>query len=424
MLKILDHVYFWLAIVFLASLIFDIRFIVSVSTILLMGNAVLYHRVESGRWWNKSFLNWFTLGCFLYFFFQMLSLLFAKDIHNGILQWQTNLGLIALPVAVFYSSAVNRKSWGGMMKWYIIILLFATIYALAHACTLYLHDHNPSVFFYHPLVHIYLGNAIQFSILVFVGILFLVDEYSSRVNLKNPLWTILLLIYFSGFLFLLTSKLIIAIYFVYIIYILTLEEKILSKRPYRFTAAAVIALIIAVILTSNNPLKKRIVQEQHGSIAFIRQDKFDPGDYFTGVQFRLISWRFVYEILNEKHQWLMGVNIGDAQDILDKKYKDENMFTGGSPGNKTGYIGYHTHNQFLQALLETGILGLLAFMIICAGLVRLALKLKNASLIVLITLLLCNCFTDALLKTQYGIILFVFFPLFMYKGTEQEIPAD
>jgi O-antigen ligase len=389
-----------------------------------MGNAVLYCRAESGRWWNKFFMDWLTLGCFLYFFLQTLSLLFAENMHDGMLQWRTNLGLIALPVAVLYSNAVNRKSWGRVMKWYIVILLLATIYALAHACALYVDSHNPSVFFYHPLVQIYLGNAIQFSILVFVGILFLVNEYSSRVNLKNPLLIVLLLIYFSIFLFLLTSKLIIAIYFVYIIYILTLEGKILKKRSLRFSAAAIIALIIAVILTSNNPLKKRIMQEQHGSIAFIRQDKFDPGDYFTGIQFRLISWRFVYEILNKKHQWLMGVNIGDAQDILNEKYKNENMFTGGSPGNETGYIGYHTHNQFLQALLETGILGLLAFMIVCAGLIRLALKSKNTSLVVLTILLLCNCFTDAPLKTQYGIILFVFFPLFMYKGTQKGAPED
>jgi O-antigen ligase len=97
------------------------------------------------------------------------------------------------------------------------------------------------------------------------------------------------------------------------------------------------------------------------------------------------------------------------------------MFTGGSPEDKNGFIGYHTHNQFLQALLETGIPGLAAFIIICAGLIRLAVKSGNKSMVVLTILLLCYCFSDAVLKTQYGIILFVFFPLFLYKGQQDVI---
>ena len=48
------------------------------------------------------------------------------------------------------------------------------------------------------------------------------------------------------------------------------------------------------------------------------------------------------------------------------------MFIGGAPENKTGFLGYHTHNQFLQAVLETGVFGLAFFIIACAGLISLA----------------------------------------------------
>ena len=424
MRKVLDLVNFWLIMVFFVSLICDIRILVSISTILLALNAVVYHRVDKGKWWNKSFLIWFTLGCFLYFIIQTLTLTFTINVSNGFLNWQTNLGLIALPVAVFYSNWINHQSMRQIMKWYILILLSATFFALIYASSLYLHDHNASVFFYHPLVHIYSNQAIQFSILVFVGILFLMEEYSGRVNIKSRSWTVILLIYFSVFLFLLTSKLVIIFYFLYTLYIIAFTGTFFSRQSYRLTGAALITLIVSAVLISNNPLKKRMMQEVKGSITFIKKDKFSPGDYFTGIQFRLISWRFVYEILNENHRWLLGVSNGDAQDILDKKYREENMFTGGSPDDQSGYIGYHTHNQFLQALLETGIVGLLAFIFTCAGLIRLARKSKNISLIVLVALLLCYCFADAVLKTQYGIILFVFFPLFMYKGSGQEIPGS
>ena len=160
------------------------------------------------------------------------------------------------------------------------------------------------------------------------------------------------------------------------------------------------------------------MDDVEGNFALIKQDRFKPGDYFNGVQFRLISWRFVYEILNENHRWLLGVSPGDAQDLLDKKYRELNMYTGDSTGKSKGYLIYHTHNQFLQALLETGLPGLAAFIFICAGMIQLAANSGDRSLIVLTILLLCYCFSDAVLKTQYGIILFIFFPLFLYKSCQ------
>jgi len=52
------------------------------------------------------------------------------------------------------------------------------------------------------------------------------------------------------------------------------------------------------------------------------------------------------------------------------------------------------------------------------GMIQLTKKSGSRSMIILTILLLCYCFADAVIKTQYGIILFVFFPLFMFKGKE------
>jgi len=161
-----------------------------------------------------------------------------------------------------------------------------------------------------------------------------------------------------------------------------------------------------------------LIEESGSKISFIKQGKFNAGDYFNGVEFRLISWRFVYEILNENHRWLVGVSPGDAQDFLDSKYRKLEMYTGSSAEDNKGFLGYHTHNQFLQALLETGLAGLAVFTLICIGLLGLARKSGSRMMTMLAILLFCYCFSDAVLKSQYGIILFVFFPLFIYKGTK------
>ncbi|HXB28394.1 MAG TPA: O-antigen ligase family protein [Puia sp.] len=417
-LLLLSRLYELVMIVFFISVIFSFRFFASISLIVMAAFALLHYRLSEGGWWNRKFVNFFNAGCFLYFIVQGLALLYTHNTKQGIFIEQVNLGLIAIPIAVFYSQLVRGKNYGMLMKWYILILFTASVIALGHAWQLYVHTGNTSYFFYHPLVYIYSGHAIQYSILVFIGILFLIEENVRHDNIKNRKWVLFLLVYFSVFLFLLTSKMVIAVFLIYIIYLIICTNEFFRKRSYQIGALAAILVALIIIFTTNSPLRKRISEEMQSNISFIEQNEFSPADYFNGIEFRLISWRFAYEILNENHAWLFGVSPGDAQDMLNKKYRKLNMFTGGLPDNLKGYLDYHTHNQFLQALLETGIPGLAAFILICAGMIQLAKKSGNRSMIVLTILLLCYCFADAVLRTQYGIILFIFFPLFIVKGGE------
>src|SRR5450631_55024 len=327
---IFRQLYKGLIFLFFAGLQIDFRFLVGFSTIGMLVIALSYYRLNTGRWWNKSFLNLFTMGCFLYFTIQTIAFLFTRNIESGMFIFQTNLGLIALPVGIFYSDLVNRENWGSLMKSYTLILLFTTTIAFGHAFYLYFQTGSADVFFYHPLVSIYSGHAIQFSILVFIGILFLIEEFNRLTYLKSRKWIIILLIYFSIFLFLLTSKLIITMYFLYIIYLAMFTKKLSANRSYRFMAMATIVTILVLFMFTNSPLRRRMMDDVEGNFALIKQDRFKPGDYFNGVQFRLISWRFVYEILNENHRWLLGVSPGDARDLLDKKYRELNMYTGDS----------------------------------------------------------------------------------------------
>jgi O-antigen ligase len=423
-LKILIRLHDLLVFIFFISFIFDFRWFVGLATVLMAINAFLFYRLESGRWWNPRFFNPFITGLYLYFAAQALALLYTRNMSYGLEISQTNLGMIVLPVGVFYGGLANHESFGRWMKGYIYILFAATVFAIGHASVLFLKNHEASVFFYHALVGIYSKHAIQFSVIVFIAILFLIDEYSKPQFFRNRTRIIWGIIYFSAFLFLLSSKLVFIIYFLYIFYLIVLTGEIVRKRSYRMMGLIIMIALITAISLTNTPIKKRMKEEWDARISMINQQKFSPADYFTGVQFRMVSWRFVYEILNEKHAWIWGVSPGDAQDALNEKYARENMYIGGTAENNKGYLGYHSHNQFLQAVLETGIPGLTSFIIACTGLIILAIKSRERSLYIFALLLLCNCFTDAPLKTQYGIILFVFFPLLLYGKTLQRIQAS
>ena len=91
-----------------------------------------------GKWWNKSFCKSIYVWLLLYFIIQAIALVYTRNMDKGMEIFQTNLGLLVLPVAVFYCDLVNRESWGRLMKWYTSILFIVTVIALA-PCRLFVY---------------------------------------------------------------------------------------------------------------------------------------------------------------------------------------------------------------------------------------------------------------------------------------------
>jgi O-antigen ligase len=144
-------------------------------------------------------------------------------------------------------------------------------------------------------------------------------------------------------------------------------------------------------------------------------DKFNPGMYFNGVQFRLLQWRFTGEILIENHAWVMGIGPGNAQYLLDQKYVSSNMYIGEPERGDHGFLGYNTHNQFLESLLKTGISGPIALLFICITLIKWAWQKRKRQTAFIAALFIVWLFTEAVLERQYGIQIFIFFPLFLWE---------
>jgi len=141
--------------------------------------------------------------------------------------------------------------------------------------------------------------------------------------------------------------------------------------------------------------------------------------YFNGVEFRLMQWKLVPEILNERKRWLVGVAPADAQTLLNEKYKQYKFYQGDPNKGDKGYLDYNAHNQFLQCLLQSGIIGLLAFLWVCYELLRLAVKKKNPQLTACAALFILFCFTESVLQTQWGIVSFTLFPMLIYFGNNK-----
>lgn len=407
--RLLHGILFCLYLVFLASLIFSLRAFSSIATaLLLVVGAIdfLKHRTEN----SEPFVMRLLFCAAAYVLLHLTALLYTGNMEEGWKKLQMASGIIALPMALYFSSRFLNQSRYRQLMWGFTLLLVAAsvvclVIAVSKAKTL-----DDTAFFYHQLVQPIGQHAVRFSILVYIALLFLWNEAVGRDRNRKRLG-ITLFLFLSFFLFLLSSKLVLVFFICSFL--------LLALRRTRFTKLFPLLLIlmvagVAVVSLTKNPVEQRFRLLFSGDAGLFQRNQFDQGIYFNGVQFRLLQWRLVPKLLQESSGWLQGIGPGDAQDLLNKNYVEMNMYTGVPGTSDKGLLDYHTHNQFLQSFLELGVVGLLVFLLLFYCLAMLAVRERRLEAILLLVLLFLYCFTDAILQTQYGIVIFCFFPLLSY----------
>ncbi|HET6994129.1 MAG TPA: O-antigen ligase family protein [Chitinophagaceae bacterium] len=404
-----------LYIVFFVGLACSFRAISSIVIVLLLIAGLIRNRVETKSFFNPGLKNPLLYGCVLLFLLHLIALFYTGADKAGWADIQVKTGLVLTPLAFCVTTISNdiRKKLGA---YFIGIITAVACYCLVLATYDYFQSGDTSIFFYHSLVQPVHGHAIYFAVLVFIALLFLLEAYPvSGLVLKKPVRAGFI-IFLSIFLFLLSSRLVIGFYLLYLL--VYLMGRVKKKSTNRFLIAGALILVVAgiIALSTNNPVSRRFSDIMTGNWEVVRMEKFNPGMYFNGVQFRLLQWRFTAEILNENHGWLAGIGPGHAQQLLDQKYIATDMYIGEPARGDHGFLGYNTHNQFLESLLKTGICGPLILLLICFTLVKWAWQKRKRQISFIVTLFIIWLFTEAVLERQYGIQVFIFFPLFLWKG--------
>jgi len=413
--RIINDLLFVLYLAFFVSLIFAFRAVSSISVALLIVSGIIKNRVEHKGFFNQNLMNPLVFFCALLFLLQFVSLLYTNDMEQGWKNIRLKSALVVIPLALCCCDYINEVTRRKLLKWYCLILFCACLYAMYYASRRYAATHNSSVLLYHPLVSIYSGHAVQFSILVFISLLHLFEALTRKAIVFTKYVDLFLIAFFLVFLFLLSSKLVIAFFLVYFLY--TMIKSFLFKSiNAKFIVISIISLAVfsLFIFSTQNRISNRFKEIIQTDFHFIKRERFNPGDYFNGLQFRLLQWEFVPGILNEKKAWLIGVSPGDAQNYLNQKYISKNMYTGTVARGDKGFIGYNTHDQFLESLLETGWIGSFLFLLICWSLVKMTWERKMAELSFVTILLLVYSFSESVFETQYSLFIFLFFPLFFY----------
>ena len=413
---LLEGLYWAGFIVFLTSIVFSWRAVTSVSLclVILLGVAersFIFRRGRKGgtEGAKRSFSpdGLFVIAAFGYLLIQVLMTLVSND--PTLQQLQTKAAVPAIPLAIYLSSFINTERGAVLFHALAILLILAFFYCLTVAGINF--NGGNREFFYHNLVSPIRGHAVYLSIYTFIALVFLMESLRQRrwVVPKNIhlLMTALLVI----FLILLASKLVIAFFLFYLLYfIYALFKKHKRRKQFGFLLLLLAFVNGVLLFSSDNPVKERFT-DLGGRIG--AGEKNDPSQYLNGIQFRLLQWKLVPGILTEKSCWLTGVGISRGQSELNRKYRERNMYLGDGKEDK-GYRQYNAHNQFLQDLLQTGLPGLIGFMLMCLAMTALWFRKRSMAVLLTVSLILVYAFVESLLETQFGIVIFCFFPLLSY----------
>ncbi|HMH24188.1 MAG TPA: O-antigen ligase family protein [Puia sp.] len=389
-----------------------------------------------GRLWDggpvrairTAFSNKYFLAYFALFMVDAIGLLYTHNLNTGGHIVEKDATLLAIPFILCAGPFTDERGYRKLMVGYCMILSLAAIYCLIMAAVNYSQDKNIYEFFYHPLSHAIHENAIYFSVFLIFGILSLLSPrwgidgaWLSRGAKKGIRAGMVL--FFTGMVILLASKLLLVVLFLILSHFVFLRYSIRTNRKLILAMFITCLLLAAGVIFTANPIKSRYLDIVHGDISMIKKDKFSQGTYFNGVQLRLIEWQFALEILKENNAWIYGVSPGDSQDLLNKKYIGANMYTGNPRENKFGFLTYNFHNQYIEDLVRSGLIGLAALLTVCGLLIVLVRKCSTREAFFTVGILLTLFLVESFITLQHGAFLFSFFPLLLLYSPKKAHPG-
>lgn len=324
--------------------------------------------------WSRLFRNsWDVL---LYLVMLTLGLIYSSDLERGLRILETRFSLLAMPLILWRANHLDEEDMFALGKYFCYGLLVACVVCFANASINYFQDGNSSSFLYENLTGIvgaqptYFAYYIVFAITFGLYMLYYHPADVRTVPTQLALMFMFLILMLTGGKTAFISLLLIFSFFVLKF---TLEEKTLGKR---IVFAMVCIMLIAIFVVNS---------VEYWTI---------EGDYWE----RMVLWE---SAINANPSPLIGVGTGDFNNVLNEYYQSKGMMEF-AQGN------YNAHNQFIQAYLTHGIIGLLIFLIVLARPLALSARNHDTLTTLIFFPFLIYGMTEVFLGRYQGVILFAF----------------
>jgi O-antigen ligase len=353
---------------------------------------------------NRSWIKFILSLLWLLPFIQLIILNGASDHWSHL---ETKLSLLLFPIFLLIGVDIKKEFIYDLLKFFIIGCCISIIICLLNASyNFFILEKNNSFYyknisiFHHPS---YFSMYLNFAI----GLLYLnLVSPISKHKIKNK-WSWILIISFTVFIVLVSSRTgWISNFLINSIFIIVLiKRKFFHKR--HLLLGLVILLTIGGLVNFSPSLKNRF-NEIIKHTVYAKQQSNYPSSTST----RIKAWESAAELIQKN--WLFGLGSGIGSVELNKVYEAK------------GYLSLkekntNTHNQYLQYLLDHGVVGLIFLVFFTIIMFFNSFKDKYYLYALFLIIMMINFMTESMLETQSGIVFFAFFnTLFFYHWLDNK----
>jgi O-antigen ligase len=401
----LEQAFFSLLLLALGSLAFGIA---PLSNLTLMSLALIGLLIITKKEWSDSLKDPVTLSFWLFFFVYLFSITYSCNSESAWRDIETKMSfLIAAPILRAYQGRLKQAQLRKALKAFILgtaaslvfLLLYASFRSLqassfsypspggTYELYFFLYESFSEAVMHPGYISLYIGIA-------FIGSLFLANES----YWPKKLVLLLLALFTLGLLLLQGRMTIIALALSLGIWILVRLIKGGNWRAFAlFSSIALIAILGA------SQLAPKSLSERY--LAFPDFSYDISGDAFNSATYRLAEWKCAWDGIKDAP--VLGYGAGCGQDELFSRYEKFKFWQGLERQ-------YNAHNQYLETWLSTGIIGLIALLLMLFAIVYLSAKAGNYFLLYALLFFSLCLSTESMLERAWAVVLFnLIFPLFV-----------
>lgn len=346
-----------------------------------------FFRILNGKFQFKIYI----LYPIIFYAFMTLSLLWTEDISSTLNTLKRLSPLLLIPATIGFSVNLCQDYFVKIFKFYSYLYSVIALIFILIGCINYLETGETKYLFYHTLVQSAHLNAIYASSFAFIAYAWLILE--KHLSLIKFICLSILLV----FILLLSSKIIILLTLLLSIF------SIIRKSTYKLKLLVIVSIILLPIIYqigSSKSIFQRISTEKKTNIKEVLNCKNFTKVYpWTGLALRVFQGRVAYEIIEKKPSILgygLGLNASEAS--ITQVHKKYNLYP--------GFYKYNFHNQYLQTIVELGVIGLILLIVCLFQFLKHYLRNKNLFLLLIFILFITLFLTESYLMRQRGVIFF------------------
>ena len=344
--------------------------------------------------------NWIKLSLISLWILPFLQLLILNKLGIYWEHLMTKLTLFIIPIIIITCYKPYEIKIGKVLKFFTLGCLISALFCMLNSLFSYYFLENIRAFnytslsiFHHPgYFTMYLNFVIGIT---YLALLKPIEFFNISIK-----WSIIIISFLTLFILIASSRTgWITNIFLHIIFLtIIITNKKFSKKIFFYLIIFLIPLVSIIYI---NPTIKLRFNELVKSTINVENSK----KVSSSSNVRRKTWLTSTKLIKKK--WLFGYGTG----IGKKALKEQNK--------KDGYDymvkkNFNAHNQFLQVLIDHGLIGFLilsfySFFMIYSSIVK-----KKFIYTIFLSIVILNFLTESILETQSGVIFFAFFNTILF----------